>query len=72
MAAHVPFVVLTGWATEPHRRLAMELGVDQFLPLPVRPRELLAIVSSILGPDFRAPASTRKSSSVDHRVANGL
>ena len=73
MAAHVPFVVLTGWATEPHRRLAMELGVDQFLPLPVRPRELLAIVSSMLAPpDFRPPASPRMSSPVDLPVANGF
>src|SRR5690242_21513792 len=50
IAAHIPFIVLTGWTTEPHRGLALQLGADYFLPLPVRPRELLAPVPGLVAP----------------------
>ena len=72
-AAHVPFIVLTGWTTEPHRRLAVELGADYFLPLPVRPRELLALLASVI------PVSAAQTSHAlpmgnpnDHSIANGF
>jgi DNA-binding response OmpR family regulator len=72
-AAHIPFVVLTGWTTEPHRQLAMALGTDYFLALPVRPRELSAVLSALLGttetPMVRsAPMSDPNS----HSIANGF
>ena len=73
LAAHIPFVVLTGWTTEPHRHLALELGVDHFLPLPVRPRELLTILSNLLAPsDILSPQSLRVSNPNDHSVAKGI
>jgi chemosensory pili system protein ChpA (sensor histidine kinase/response regulator) len=73
MAAHIPFVVLTGWTTEPHRRLALELGADHFLPLPVRPRELLALLANVVAPaDMRPASSLRTSDPNDHSVANGF
>src|SRR5689334_5966420 len=73
IAAHIPFIVLTGWTTEPHRRLALELGVDYFLPLPVRPRELLALLSSVLdAPEIGAPRGLRIGNPNDHSVAKGL
>ena len=73
IAAHIPFVVLTGWTTEPHRRLALELGADYFLPLPVRPRELLALLANVVAPaETRPPRSPRVSNPNDHSVANGF
>jgi DNA-binding response OmpR family regulator len=73
MAAHIPFVVLTGWTTEPHRRLAVELGADYFLPLPVRPRELLALLANVVAPaEMRPTSSLRTSDPNDHSVANGF
>jgi DNA-binding response OmpR family regulator len=73
VAAHIPFIVVTGWTTETHRRLALELGVDYFLPLPVRPRELLALLASVLAPtDVRPPRGLQIDKPSDHPVANGL
>ena len=73
LASHIPFVVLTGWTTEPHRQLAMELGADYFLPLPVRPRELLALLSSVVGPsEIGTPHSFPLSNPNDHSIANGF
>jgi len=72
-AAHIPFVVLTGWTTEPHRRLAIELGVDYFLPLPVRPRELLALLASVLTPaEIGPPRALRIGDPNDHSIAKGI
>ena len=73
IAAHIPFVVLTGWTTEPHRRLAAELGADHFLPLPVRPRELLALLSSVVAPpEVRTPHALPLGNPNDHSIANGV
>jgi two-component system, OmpR family, phosphate regulon response regulator OmpR len=73
IASHIPFVVLTGWTTEPHRKLAVELGADYFLPLPVRPRELLALVSSVVAPsETRAAHAFQVSNPNDHSIANGF
>ena len=48
--AHLPIIVLTGWSTAPHRRLALEEGADLFLPMPLGPRQLLQAVRDLLGP----------------------
>lgn len=73
IATHIPFVVLTGWTTEPHRKLAMELGADYFLPLPVRPRELLALLASVVGPsEMGMPHAIPMSNPNDHSIANGF
>jgi len=73
IAAHVPFIVITGWTTEPHRRLALELGVDYFLPLPVRPRELLALLAGLLTPsEIGPPRVLRIGNPSDHSVVKGL
>ena len=73
IAAHIPFVVLTGWTTEPHRRLAVELGADYFLPLPVRPRELLALLGSVVAPpQLGMPRGLPLGSPNDHSLANGF
>jgi len=73
IATHIPFVVLTGWTTEPHRRLALQLGADYFLPLPVRPRELLTLLSGITAPmDVSMPRALTRSNPNDHSIANGL
>ena len=57
-AAHLPVVVLTGWSTESHRQVAMDEEADEFLPLPTRPRELIAAVAAILGQPPRRSART--------------
>lgn len=73
LASHIPFVVLTGWTTQPHRQLAMELGADYFLPLPVRPRELLSLLSSVVGPsEIGAPHRMPMSDPNDRSIANGF
>jgi DNA-binding response OmpR family regulator len=71
--SHIPFVVLTGWTTEVHRQLAMALGTDYFLALPVRPRELSAVLSSLLG-TAGDTAGTRAvgERSQYHSIVNGL
>jgi DNA-binding response OmpR family regulator len=73
IAAHIPFIVLTGWTTEPHRGLARELGADYFLPLPVRPRELLALISGLVAaPEMSNVPSLPTSNPNDHPIANGF
>lgn len=73
IAAHIPFVVLTGWTTEPHRRLALELGADYFLPLPVRPRELIALLASVVAPsEVRTSHALPVSNPNGHSIANGF
>lgn len=46
---YLPIIVLTGWSTAPHRRLALEEGADLFLPMPLGPRQLLQAVRDLLG-----------------------
>jgi DNA-binding response OmpR family regulator len=59
--ANLPVVVLTGWTSEAHRRVAMDEEADDFLPLPTRPRELVDAVVSVLGrPRRPAPPSARR------------
>lgn len=73
IAAHIPFVVLTGWTTEPHQRLAVELGADYFLPMPVRPRELLTLLESVVAaPEMAGRRVIRISNPNDHSIANGV
>lgn len=71
--AHLPVVVITGWTTEPHRQLALELSTDSFLPLPIRPRELVQVIARLFAQP-RAPLSSVGLSSERHdpTVANGL
>ena len=47
-SAHLPVVVITGWTTDQHRRIAMNEGADAFFPLPLRPRELLNAIDNLL------------------------
>jgi DNA-binding response OmpR family regulator len=56
---NLPVVVLTGWTTDAHRRIAIDADADDFLPLPTRPRELVDAVVSLLGkPRRHTPPST--------------
>ena len=72
-SAHLPVVVITGWTTEPHRDLALELSTDSFLPLPIRPRELVQVIARLFARPI-APLSPLGLSSERHdpTVANGL
>jgi DNA-binding response OmpR family regulator len=71
--AHLPVVVLTGWTTDPHRKLALDQCAERFLALPVRPRELAAIVSEVLGNPTRARLpSLPTAGRADRPMANGL
>lgn len=65
-AAHLPVVVLTGWTTEPHRRVAMDEDADDFLALPTRPRDLVATVASLLDQP-RRPDRASSASATDKR-----
>ncbi|HKW09109.1 MAG TPA: response regulator [Gemmatimonadaceae bacterium] len=69
LAAHLPVVVLTGWTTEPHRRVAMHEDADGFLPLPTRPRDLVATVASLLDqPSRQNSASSARATDEDGPV----
>jgi DNA-binding response OmpR family regulator len=47
-SSHLPAVVLTAWITEAHRNVAREAGADRFLPLPITPRHLVAVMDELL------------------------
>jgi DNA-binding response OmpR family regulator len=72
MASHLPVIVLTGWTTELHRQVALAEGADRFLALPLRPRELVAMIGEMLGqskePQHSVPFAPRR----DQSVANGI
>jgi len=44
-----PVLVLSAWTSAPHRELALQLGVDAFLHLPVSPQRLVAEVHRVVG-----------------------
>jgi DNA-binding response OmpR family regulator len=71
-AEHLPIMVLTGWATEFHRRLALSERADQFLGLPIRPRELVAAVRDVLGQEQHASPAKPVAKHHDQPVANGI
>ena len=74
LGSHLPVVVLTGWATEPHRRLAIDEGADRYLALPIRPRELVTIVRETLGSEAKraTSAATPFAKHHDRSVPNGI
>jgi DNA-binding response OmpR family regulator len=73
-AAHLPVIILTGWTTEPHRQLAMTLGADRYLTLPIRPRELATIVADVLDPhpEHAIPPLPSVAPPPDQPIANGF
>ena len=72
-SAHLPVVVITAWTTEQHRRIAMNEGADAFLPLPLRPRELLDVMDQVLG-QAHGPVSILRSLGEPRQptMSNGL
>ena len=54
-----PVMVLTGWTTEPHRRLALEHRANAFFAMPLSPRDLSAAVRRELHGDLPAIISSR-------------
>lgn len=72
VTSHLPVVIITGWTTQPHYQLALDLFADRFLPLPIRPRDLTRIVGELLGRDDRpALSSTRRDEPEGRPLANG-
>ena len=69
---NLPVVVLTGWTTDAHRRVASDADADDFLPLPTRPRDLVDTVVSLLSkPRRRTPPATtrdREDRSTAHEI----
>ena len=74
LRSHLPVVILTGWCTEPHRRLAIDEGADRYLALPIRPRELVTIVRETLGSEAKraTSAATPFAKHRDRSAANGI
>jgi DNA-binding response OmpR family regulator len=72
-SAHIPVVVITGWTTDQHRRIAMNEGADAFLPLPLRPRELLDVIDQLFV-EAHGPVSVIRSLSEPRQptISNGL
>jgi DNA-binding response OmpR family regulator len=44
-----PVLVLSAWTSASHRELALQLGVDAFLHLPVSPQRLIEEVHRVVG-----------------------
>ena len=72
IASHLPVIVLTGWTTELHRQMAFDEGADRFLALPLRPRELVAMVTETLGESKELRPSVPSAPYRDQSVANGI
>jgi DNA-binding response OmpR family regulator len=70
--AHIPVIVLSGWSTENHRRLAMDLGAERFLPIPMRPSELSAIVGAVLGRSRTSLSPSLPRGDVQRPLTNGV
>jgi CheY-like chemotaxis protein len=71
--AYLPVVVLTGWTTPLHRALAFDHGAECFLPLPVKPRELSAIIADITGTARSTDASILPTpTSPARQLSNGI
>ena len=47
---HLPAVALTAYVSIENRALVLEAGFDMFVPKPVNPSELLAVIVSLLAP----------------------
>ena len=72
-SAHLPVVVISGWTTDQHRRVAMTEGADAFLPLPLPPRELLDVLDPLLmQPHATPPLLGALSQRQDRTLANGF
>ena len=72
LGSHLPVVILTGWATEPHRSLAIVEGADRFLLMPIQPRALVTIVAELLGQRPALPPELPVNGRLDRPVANGI
>lgn len=72
-SAHLPVVIITGWTTDQHQRVAIHERADAFLPLPLRPRDLLDVVNGLLVVPH-APLSVLGALAERHdqSIANGL
>src|SRR5262249_12661456 len=62
---HLPVIILTGWTTEAHRRVAIDAGADVFLTLPVTPSQLLETVHELLGRQAESPPTQRAHAATD-------
>ena len=72
-ASQLPVIVLTGWSTDAHRKIAMDEEAEGFLPLPTRPRDLVAAVAAILGMPLRhTPRTPDPLEKNDRAMTNGL
>ena len=67
--AYLPIIVLTGWSTAQHRRLALEEGADLFMPMPLGPRQLLQAVRDLLGSDEESAPVLPQRASGDQTAA---
>ena len=46
--SNVPIIMVTACGDETYRIVGLEMGADDYLPKPFNPRELLALVSTVL------------------------
>lgn len=51
--AHIPVVMLTADTCDTLRRRALAAGADAFLNKPVAREQLLAVIETLIAPDFR-------------------
>ena len=72
VGSHLPVVIMTGWITEPHRSLAIVEGAERFLPIPIKPRELVTIVAELLGQRPALPPELPVNGRLDPPVATGI
>ena len=49
----IPAVAITAYAREEDRRRALAAGYQSYLPKPIEPAELIAVVADLRGQDLR-------------------
>lgn len=73
LVAHVPVIVLTAWTTPQHRALALDQGAERFLPIPVKPKDLSAIIADLTGTSRSvAGAILPAPPSPEQQLSNGM
>lgn len=64
-AAHpCPILAITSHSSESARKCFLEMGFDDVVTKPIRPKEFMALISALVGPEKENPATSEATSDV--------